>query len=146
MRRLIIPALVSLLSLGGMVVTADALVTTPGEELETFLDDVTAPHVDKRLDAALSYIDPGDVPCRLNADGKLVEYGKGEASDLAAAVRSALSVFDTDSQQTLQHAVEINGEDATVTTRLGDSDYEQTVIYELVRHDRRWLVRAVRAL
>jgi len=146
MRRLLIPALVAALSLAGIVVTADALVTTPSEQLDSFVDQVTAPRAEKRMDAALSYVNPSDVPCRLSADGNVAEYAEGEGGALAEALRSALNVFDSDSQESLQHAIEIRGDDATVTTRLGDSEYEQTVIYELVRNEDRWLVRAVRAL
>lgn len=146
MRRFLIPVLVAALSLAGVVVTADALVTTPSEELDAFVDQVTAPRAEKRMDAALSYVNPSDVPCRLSADDKLVEYEEGEGGALAESLRSALNVFDSESQESLQQAVEIRGEEATVTTRLGDNEYEQTVIYELLRHEDRWLIRAVRAL
>lgn len=146
MRRLLIPVLVAALSLSGVVVTADALVTTPSEELDAFVDQVTAPRAEKRMDAALSYVNPSDVPCRLSADGKLVQYEEGEGGALAEALRSALNVFDSESQESLQQAIEIHGEDATVTTRLGDNEYEQSVIYELVRREDRWLIRSVRTL
>jgi hypothetical protein len=146
MRRLLIPIVVATLSLAGLVVTADALVTTPNEELEAFIDDVTAPRAETRMDAALSYVNPSEVPCRFSSDGKLTEYGEGEGSALSAALRSALNVFDSEQQEALQQAVEIRDDNATVTTRLGDNEYEQTVIYELVRRDERWLVRAVRTL
>jgi len=146
MRRFVIPFLVATLSLAGIVVTADALVTTPNEELDAFVDDVTAPRAEKRLDAALSYVNPSEVPCRFSNAGEITEFGEGEGGELAERVRSTLSVFDSERQESLQENVVIKGEHATVTTRLGDSDYEQTVIYELVRHEQRWLVRSVRAL
>ncbi len=146
MRRFLILTVVAMLSLAGIVVTADALVTTPREQLDVFVDDVTAPRAEKRMDAALSYVNPSEVPCRFTNEGKPTEYGEGEGGALADVLRSALNVFDSEQQESLQHAVEIRGDSATVTTRVGDSEYEQTVIYELVRRDERWLVRAVRTL
>ncbi len=146
MRRFLIPLLVAALSLAGVVVTADALVTTPSEELDAFVDDVTATRAEKRMDAALSYVNPSEVPCRFSSEGKLTEYGEGEGSALSDALRSSLGVFDSDQQEALQQSVEMHEDTATVTTRVGDAEYEQTVIYELVRREERWLVRAVRTL
>ena len=95
---------------------------------------------------ALSHVDASVVACRLSHDGALREYGADEAGDLTEAIREALSVFDSGEQSLLQHSVRIDGDRASVTTRIGDPSYEQTVIYELVRKDNRWLVRGVRTL
>ncbi len=146
MRRFIIPLVVAMLSLAGIVVTADAIVTTPGEQLDAFVDEVTAPRAEKRMDAALSYVNPSEVPCRFSGAGKLSEFGEGEGNALADALRSSLNVFDSEQQESLQKSVELRDDSATVTTRVGDNEYEQTVIYELVRREERWLVRAVRTL
>jgi hypothetical protein len=91
-------------------------------------------------------VNPSEVPFRLKADGDIVEFGAGESGALAEAVRAALGVFDTGEQDLLQHSVRVDGDRASVTTRIGDASYEQTVIYDLVRDDDRWLVRGVRAL
>jgi hypothetical protein len=138
--------LVGVLTLAGIVVTADALVTTPKEQVERFLDEVSAPRVDQRVDAALSYANPSHVPCRLNADGDVSSFDEGEASRLGEALRSALSVFDSEQQALLQKSIEVADDKATITTRIGDNEYEQTVIYHLVRDDERWLLRTVRVL
>jgi len=134
------------LSLSGVAVAADALVTTEREELDGFLDDVTRDKPDARIDGALGYVNPSVAPVKLSAEGALREFAAGDSRALADAVRGALGVFDSNDQNLLQHAVRVDGNHATVTTRMGDSGYEQTVIYDLVRKDERWLVRAMRVL
>ena len=146
MKRLWMPIVIFALSLSGAAVAADVLVVTPRERLDDFVDDVSRPRTDQRLDGALSYVDPTSVPCRLSIDGRLREYDGDDASDLTEAVREALNVFDSGEQSLLQHAVRVDGDRATVTTRIGDPSYEQTVIYELLRKGDRWLVRGVRIL
>jgi hypothetical protein len=140
------PFLIFVLSLSGVAVAADVLVVTEREQLDGFVDHVTRNRVEERLDGALSYVDPSAVPCRLQHGGEGQDFGAGESNELANAVRSALGVFDSREQHLLQHAVKVDDDRATVTTRMGDPSYEQTVIYELVRNDERWLVRRVRTL
>ena len=146
MRRFIIPAIVSALCLTGIVLTADALVTTEREELDRFVEDVSGERVEQRVDGALSHITTEDVAVRLSTDGRAVQFGAGELTDLADAMRNALGVFDSDRQTLLQQSVDVGESSATVVTRLADSEYEQTVIYDLVRKDKRWVVRGVRTL
>jgi hypothetical protein len=138
--------LIGVLSLSGVAVAADALVTTQREELDGFLDEVTREKPDARIDAALSYVNPSVTPVRLTADGSVHEYRDGESRELAEALRSSLGVFDSARQELLQESVRVDGDQATVTTRIGDAGYEQTVIYDLVRRDERWLVRSLRVL
>ena len=134
------------LSLSGVAVAADALVTTQREELESFVDDVTRDKPDSRIDGALGYINPSLTTVKLSAEGGTQVYAEGDSGELADAVRSALGVFDSSDQNLLQHSIRVEGNQATVTTRMGDSSYEQTVIYDLVRRDERWLVRSLRVL
>lgn len=140
------PLLVFIVSLSGVAVAADVLVVTEREQLDGFVEQVTRDRIEARLDGALGYIDPSQVPCRLQQSGEVQEFRSGETKDLADAVRSALGVFDSTKQNLLQHAVRVDGDRATVTTRMGDADYEQTVIYDLVRKDDHWWVRGVRTL
>jgi hypothetical protein len=140
------PAVLVVLSLSGVAVATDALVVTPREELDGFVDAVTRDRTEQRLDGALDYVDLSTSPIRLTHDGSQEEYGADEVGALTEAVRSALSVFDSREQSLLQEATRMDGDRATVTTRIGDPGYEQTVIYELVRKDGRWLVRGVRVL
>jgi len=140
------PFLIFALSLSGVAVAADVLVVTEREQLDGFVDQATRDRLEERLDGTLGYIDPAAVPLRLQQGSQAQDFGADERSDLADAVRSALRVFDTAEQNLLQHAVRVDGDRATVTTRMGDPAYEQTVIYDLVRRDERWLVRRVRTL
>ncbi|MFT3926738.1 MAG: hypothetical protein QM778_29605 [Myxococcales bacterium] len=138
--------LIAFLSLSGVAVAADALVTTEREELDGFLDDVTCDKPEARIEGALGYVNPSVASVKLSADGSLQEFAAGDSGQLADAVRGALGVFDSSDQDLLQHSVRVDGSHATVTTRMGDSGYEQTVIYDLVRKDERWLVRSMRVL
>ena len=146
MRRLWTILLISALSLSGVAVAADALVVTPREELDGFLEAVSRGEPQARTDAVIGHMDPAAVPLRLRTDGKLLRFGNGEAGELAENVRQVLGVFDSPQQELLQHSIKIEGERASVTTRMGDSSYEQTVIYELALKDGRWLIRSLRAL
>ena len=146
MRRVWTLLLIATLSLSGMAVAADALITTDEDELDSFVDDVTQPSLNGRLDAAIRHVDPDEAELRLTVDGQATRFEAGEAGELADAVRHALSVFDSRSQNLLQHAVRVDGEHATVTTRIGDEEYEQTVVYQLTRRADRWLVRGIRVL
>jgi hypothetical protein len=145
-RKFILPLMLAALCLSGVAVAADAWVTTDQEELDGFLAEVSAPELDARLDGALSHVDTGTVPCRLVIDGRPTTYGSGDAAALGDAVREALAVFDRGGQKLLQHATRIDGDHASVTARMGDGEYEQTVIYELVQRNERWLVRAIRVI
>jgi hypothetical protein len=136
--------LIVVLSVSGVAVAADVLVNSEREQLDGFVDAVTNGNLSERLDGALSFVDPSAVTFKLSHGGEAHEFA--DRNELADAVRSALGVFDSAEQELLQQAVTVDGERATVTTRMGDAAYEQTVIYDLVRHHDRWLVRRVRTL
>lgn len=125
---------------------ADALVVTQREELDGFLEVVTRDDADGRIDGTLSYVSSSLVPVRLTADGKVQRFAGDEGAQLAESLRLVMGVFDSKRQELLQHSVRIDGDHASVTTRMGDTSYEQTVIYELSRQDERWLIRTIRAL
>jgi hypothetical protein len=127
-------------------VAADALVVTPREELDGFLEAVSRGEPSARTDAVIQHMDPDQQSLRISADGKLQRFGNGESGELAENVRQVLGVFDSPQQELLQHSIKVDGNSASVTTRMGDSSYEQTVIYELALKDGRWLVRSMRAL
>jgi hypothetical protein len=145
-KRLWTILLISALSLSGVAVAADALVVTQREELDGFLDVVTRDDADGRIDGALSYMNSGLVPMRLSAESKVQRFETDDRGQLAESLRQVMGVFDSKRQELLQHSVRIDGDHASVTTRMGDTSYEQTIIYELVRMDERWLIRSVRAL
>jgi len=145
-KRLWTILLISALSLSGVAVAADALVVTQREELDGFLDVVTRDDADGRIDGALSYVNAGLVPLRFSSDGKLQRFAGDEGTHAAESLRQLMGVFDSKRQELLQHSVRVDGDHASVTTRMGDTSYEQTMIYELVRMDERWLIRSVRAL
>lgn len=144
MRRIWTSLLIVVLSVSGVAVAADVLVNSEREQLDGFVDAVTSAELSDRLDSALGFVDPAAVPLRLMQSGEAREFR--ERTELADAFRSALGVFDSSKQDLLQQSVTVDGERATVTVRMGDSAYEQTVIYDLVRNADRWLVRRVRTL
>lgn len=140
------PFLIFVLSLSGVAVAADVLVVTEREQLDGFVDQVTRERIEDRLEGALGYVDPGAVPCRLQQNGQAQDFDADQSSALPDAVRSALGVFDSPEQHLLQHEVRVEDDSATITTRMGDASYEQTVIYDLVHRGPRWLIRRVRVL
>jgi len=140
------PFLIFVLSVSGVAVAADVLVVTEREQLDGFVDQVTRDRVDERLDGALGYVDVREVPLRLQHGQDAQEFGADQSSELNDAVRSALGVFDSSEQRLLQHAVKIDGDRASVTARMGDASYEQTVVYDLVHTHDRWLIKRVRTL
>jgi hypothetical protein len=144
MRRIWTSLLIGVLSVSGVAVAADVLVHSEREQLDGFVDAVTHSDLSDRLDGALGFVDPAAVPFKLMQSGEAQEFHDRE--QLGDAVRGALGVFDSREQELLQQAVTIDGDRATVTTRIGDAAYEQTVIYDLVRHRDRWLIRRVRTL
>lgn len=146
MQRLWTILLVSALSLSGVAVGADALVVTPREELDGFLEAVSRPSSNERVDAVLEHMKPDVVPLRVSSDGKVERFEAGESAELAENLRQLMSVFDSAKQELLQHSIKVDGERASVTTRIGDASYEQTIIYELTLNDGSWLIRSVRAL
>jgi hypothetical protein len=143
-RRIWTSLLIGVLSVSGVAVAADVLVHSEREQLDGFVDAVTHSVLNDRLDGALGFVDPAVVPLKLVHSGEAQEFE--DRAQLGDAVRGALGVFDSGEQELLQQAVTIDGERATVTTRMGDAAYEQTVIYDLVRHGDRWLIRRVRTL
>jgi hypothetical protein len=143
-RRIWTSLLIVVLSVSGVAVAADVLVTSEREQLDGFVDAVTSGELSDRLDGTLAFVDPAAVPFRLLHAGETQEFG--ERAELADAVRGALGVFDSREQELLQQAVTVDGDRATVTTRMGDAGYEQTVIYDLVRDHDRWLIRRIRTL
>jgi hypothetical protein len=145
-KRLWTILLVSALSLSGVAVAADALVITQREQLDGFLDVVTRSDADGRIDGVLSHVSSALVPLRLASDGKVQRFEGEQQSELTESLRQVMAVFDGKRQELLQHSVRIDGDHASVTTRVGDTSYEQTLIYELVRKDERWLIRSIRAL
>lgn len=145
-RRLWTILLISALSLSGVAVAADALMVTPREELDGFLEAVSRGEPSARTDAVIKHMNPDLQGLRVSADGKLARFGDGDSAALADNVRQVLGVFDSPQQELLQHSIKVDGDHASVTTRMGDSSYEQTVIYELALKDGRWLIRSLRAL
>ncbi len=143
-RRIWTSLLVVVLSVSGVAVAADVLVNTEREQLDSFVDAVTDSQLSDRLDGALGFVDPTAVPLRLVQSGETQEFS--DKATLADAFRGALGVFDGSKQELLQQSVTVDGDRATVTTRMGDAAYEQTVIYDLVRKSDRWLIRRVRTL
>src|SRR5689334_15901691 len=119
MRRFVLPTLVAALCLSGVVLTADALVTTDEERLDRVVDDVTAPRLEDRVDGALNHISPSEVPLRLSVDGQVREFAGGDHAQVATALRGALSVFDSERQEVLQRSVDLEEKHARIVTRVG---------------------------
>lgn len=147
MKRLWIPCLALILCLSGFAVAADALVTSDAERVDAFLKQASAGRSHERIDAVTEYANPSEVQVRVESEGEVQVFGAGQGNELADWLDLHLGIFDTDTQRLLQHSTQITAPDeARVTTRVADDDQEQTVIFQLEKHDGAWRVRRMRVL
>ncbi len=144
--RFLTQALVLALLVGSIAMVADALVVTDEERLEAFVDAVTGEVDTRRIDAALSYVDPARVPVDITVGDDLRAYGEGQEVDLAERARATLAPFQGDDVRVVQEAIEIEGERALVALRIGTREGMADVQFRLVRRGDGWLVSRVRVL
>jgi len=131
--------------LGGAVATvADALVVTDEEQLEAMVDGMTDGRAGHRVDAALDFASPSREPVEVVTDRGRRFYEDGDEVELAAAVRRALSVLESDQVELVQKSVDIRGEDARVVLRVRTDGGYLNAQVRLRRHEDRWLMESLR--
>lgn len=147
MKRLWIPALALIVCVSGFAVAADALVTSDAERIEAFLDGASASNTTQRLDTILEYANPADREVRVESSGEVQLFGAGQGQELAEWLQGELDVFRSSEQKLLQHSTQIvEPGEARVTTRVRDSDREQTLIFHLIKQDGQWRIQRLRVL
>ena len=73
----------------GAAVVVDAVVVTDRERMAEFIDSVTGDVSDSRIDGALRYADPTEVPIELIHEGRRRKYGDRNAERLKPDARKA---------------------------------------------------------
>jgi len=147
MKRLWIPVLALVLCVSGFAVVADALVTSDAERIEGFLEGASRPSGVERIDAELEHSLPSEVEVRVQSSSEVQLFGAGQGEELSQWLSDEMDSFQSAEQRLLQSSTQLTAPDtARVTTRVRDTEREQTVIYTLVKHDGQWRVRHLRVL
>lgn len=135
--------LVALALVVGTAVVVDALVVTDRERMAEFIDSVTGEVSDSRIDGALRYADPSEVPIELIHEGRRRKYGDRNAARLKPDARKALASIEGSHLRLIQESVSVDGERARVALRLRTSEGLANTVFDLRRKDDTWLLRRV---
>mgnify|MGYP001828844414 CR=1 FL=1 len=143
MRRTGILLLMSLSIVVGAAVAVDAAVVTDRERMAEFVDSVTGEVSDSRIDGALRYADPTEVPIELIHEGRRRKYGDRDADRLKPDARKALASLEGSNLRLIQESVSVDGERARIALRLRTSEGLANTVFDLRRKDDTWLLRRV---
>lgn len=143
MRRIGILLLTSLSIVVGAAVAVDAAVVTDHERMAEFIDSVTGEVSDTRIDGALRYADPKELPIELIHDGRRRKYGDRNADRLQPDARKALASLEGSHLRLIQESVSVDGERARIALRLRTSEGLANTVFDLRRKDDTWLLRRV---
>jgi hypothetical protein len=143
MRRKGILLLMSLSIVVGAAVAVDAAVVTDRERMAEFVDSVTGEVSDSRIDGALRYADPTEVPIELIHEGRRRKYGDRDADRLKPDARKALASLEGSNLRLIQESVSVDGERARIALRLRTSEGLANTVFDLRRKDDTWLLRRV---
>ena len=143
MRRTGILLLISLSLVVGAAVAVDAAVVTDRERMAEFVDSVTGEVSDSRIDGALRYADPTEVPIELIHEGRRRKYGDRDADRLKPDARRALASLEGSNLRLIQESVSVDGERARIALRLRTSEGLANTVFDLRRKDDTWLLRRV---
>lgn len=132
-------------SLLGIVFAADALFTTPEEQLEAMVDGFEGVIDDARLESALRHIDLSREPLELRAGGLREHYEAGDTAALAERAEEALQPLRGAQLTIIQRSLEVGETQARVAVRARTSAAEVVNLTLLfAKHGDRWLVRSLR--
>ena len=143
MRRTGIHLLVILSIVVGAAMATDAIVVTDRERMEEFIESVTGVVSSSRIDGALRYADPVELPIELVHEGHRRKYSDRNAAKLKPDARRALASLEGSSLRLIQESVSVEGERARVALRLKTSEGLANTVFDLQRKDDAWLLRRV---
>ena len=143
MRRIGILLLISCSIVVGAAVAVDAAVVTDRERMAEFIDSVTGEVSDSRIDGALRYADPTEVPIELIHEGKRRKYADRNADRLKPDARKALAPIEGSHLRLIQESVSVDGERARIALRLHTSEGMANTVFDLRRKNDTWLLRRV---
>ncbi|MEZ4288721.1 MAG: hypothetical protein R3A47_11415 [Polyangiales bacterium] len=129
--------------LAGIATAADAMVTTPKEELESFASAVTGKVSTRRIGDALSYADATQHPVRVITDSARL-FDATNAGELSDYAYQALAPFSDSNLRVIQKSVNSTDSEATVAFRLATAHGTIDALFKLERANDRWWVRSVK--
>lgn len=126
----------------GVMFAYDALVETDEERLEVFVEDVTGSVTRGRVDVARSrWVDLSRHPFEVSAMGQTFLYQEGQEDELAEQASSSLRTIFGTNLRVMSTAMQIEGDEATVTLRLISRQRGMGLVeWRLVRDGEEWLV------
>ncbi len=143
MRRTAIHLLVILSIVVGAAMVTDAIVVTDRERMDEFIESVTGTVSESRIDGALSYADPSEVPIELIHEGRRRKYSDRNAAKLKPDARKALSSIEGSHLRLIQESVSLDGERARIALRLRTNEGLANTVFDLRRKNDTWLLRRV---
>jgi hypothetical protein len=143
MRRTAIHLLVILSIVVGAAMVTDAIVVTDRERMEEFIESVTGTVSESRIDGALSYADPAEVPIELIHEGRRRKYSDRNAAKLKPDARKALASIEGSQLRLIQESVSLDGERARIALRLRTNQGLANTVFDLRRKNDTWLLRRV---
>ena len=143
MRRTAIHLLVILSIVVGAALVTDAIVVTDRERMDEFIESVTGTVSESRIDGALSYADPSEVPIELIHEGRRRKYSDRNAAKLKPDARKALASIEGSQLRLIQESVSLDGERARIALRLRTNQGLANTVFDLRRKNDTWLLRRV---
>ena len=124
----------------GISAAADALVVTDHERMEEFVEAVTGPVSDARIDGALGYADPTRQSLDVVHERRMERYDMDNAASLPKSVRDALAPL---AGSEIQESISIDDDRARIALRVRTEAGLANAVFDLRRHDDQWLLRRV---
>ena len=143
MRRTGIHLLVILSIVVGAALVADAIVVTDRERMDEFIESVTGTVSESRIDGALSYANPAEVPIELVHEGHRRKYSDRNTSRLKPDARKALASIEGSHLRLIQESVSLDGERARIALRVRTNEGLANTVFDLRRKNDIWLLRRV---
>jgi NAD(P)-dependent dehydrogenase (short-subunit alcohol dehydrogenase family) len=119
---------------------ADTLVVTDEERLERFVDELTSPSTDARLDVALNNADPSRVPVDLVAEDLAQRFADGDHEAFAETTRKAFAPLLGEKAELVEKSIAIDGDHALVAVRVATDGGLVNARFRFVRCEDGWLV------
>lgn len=133
----------ALVLMAGISAVADAIVVTDEERMEEFVDSVTGRVSNKRIDSALLYAEPTQQSVEVIYNGRLDRFDGRNADRLRSEAREVLAPLEGSNLRLIQESIQVDGTRARVAVRVRTSEGLANAVFDLRRHDDRWLLRRV---
>ena len=143
MSRYLLHAAAILGLLIGAAAVADALVITDEERIGELLEALDGPVDARAIDTALRFVETDRQPLELVVQGSAIVYDDADA-ELARRARTMLRPLLESDTELIQHAIEVEGEEARVTSRTRTRYGVVDATVDLAKHGDRWLIRRAR--